>query len=647
MRYLIPLLLAAGLSNAQTRPPITGVATFAVKVGDMDEARKFYSDILGYDEIFVSKATGGTVFKVNDHQYVELSTGLKGDEDRLSFIGLETSEARKMAVYLASKGIEAPATLSPDADGNLSFTVHDPNGHAVRFVQYVKGSAHSLLFGQHLSSRRTSERIIHVGVHVTDRAAADRFYVGILNCRLLWEGGPATNPHAWISVMLPEGSDWIEYMTSPAAPNVRQLGGNHHMALGVPDIQTPYETITERGYKGQKPILARDGRWLLNTFDPYFTRTEFMVRKPVVTPCCSPLHDPTVQTRARTADLYFIDVELGNAVLAVTPNGKSILLDSGPEAYAGRVLAVLKEAGIKQLDYALTSHFHWEHYGALPKISREIPIVTYVNHGLDPDAATIFSFAREYPGSPAVPDFDAYLEARRKGKDMFVKPGSTILLDGIDLKVVTSSGVDIPRPLNGKGAGNSACAATPRRADDLSEDAQSIGVVLNFGKFRFADLGDLTWNVSRSLFCPIDKVGEVDLYLISRHAMSDTGTARSCCSQAEVYGLKPRVAILSSGYDYITPQGSPEAWQTVRHSPGLEDLWELNFQTQGGKENNSPEPYVVNNDPTNCPARWIKVSAEEDGSFTVTNVGNGFSKRYAARQRSPVTGHGSTKMKKE
>ena len=631
MRYLIPLLLTACLSHAQTRPPITGVATFAVKVGDLNEARKFYSDILGYDEIFASKATGGTVFKVNDHQYVELSTGLKGDEDRLSFIGLETSDARRMAAYLARKGINAPASLSPDADGNLSFTVNDPDGHPVRFVQYVKGSAHSLLFGQHLSPRRTSERIIHVGVHVADRAAADRFYVGILNCRLLWEGGPATNPHAWISVMLPEGSDWIEYMTSPASPNVRQLGGNHHMALGVPDIQTPYETITERGYKGQKPVLARDGRWLLNTFDPYFTRTEFMVRKPVVTPCCSPLHDPAVQTRARTADLYFIDVELGNAVLVVTPNGKSILLDSGPEAYAARVLAVLKEAGIKQLDYALTSHFHWEHYGGLPKIAQEIPILTYVDHGIDADADKVFAFAREFAGDPAIPDFEAYLQTRRKGKDMLVKPGARISLDGVDLNVVASLGVAIAHPLNGKGAQNAACAATPRRTDDMSEDEQSVGVVMNFGKFRFADLGDLTWNVSRSLFCPVNKIGQVDLYLISRHAMSGADAARSCCSQAEVYGLKPRVAIQSSGYDYVSPQGNPEAWQTVRRSPGLEDLWELNFQTQGGKENNPPKPYVANNDPTNCPGKWIKVSAEEDGSFTVTNVGNGFSKRYAAR----------------
>ena len=623
MRYLIPFLLASCLAtnlNAQTRPPITGVTTFAVKVGNLAEARKFYSGILGYDEIFVSRATGGTVFKVNDHQYVEVSATLKGDEDRLSFIGLETTDARQLAAYLVSKGVQAPATLAPDTDGNLSFTVKDPNGHSVRFVQYLPRSAHRRMFGKHLSPRRTSDHILHVGVYVADRALADRFYVDILGCRLLWEGGPEANPHAWVSVLVPDGTDWIEYMSGSANPNVRQLGGNHHMALGVPDIQTPYRTVTERGYKGLKPILARDGRWLLNTYDPWFTRAEFMVRKPVITPCCTPLHDPTIQSSGPTTDLYFIDVELGNAVLIVTPNGKSILLDSGPEAYADRVLAVLKEAGIKQIDYAVTSHFHWEHYGALPKIARQVPILMYVDSGFDADAHEVLPFAREYPGDPAVPDLEAYVLARGKSKDTAALRGARFSLDGVDLNVVASAREVISDPLAGHGEQNAACAATPLRQKDLTEDARSIGLVMNFGKFRFADLGDLTWNISRSLFCPTNKVGPVDLYLISRHAMSDGASAASCCSQAEVFGLKPRVAILSSSY--TLPQGTSEL-PAVRQSPGLEDLWELNSQTPG--------VYVANTDPANCPGKWIKVSAQQDGSFTVTNVGNGFSKRYPVK----------------
>jgi catechol 2,3-dioxygenase-like lactoylglutathione lyase family enzyme len=620
MRYLPFLLLAACLANAQTRPPITGIATFAVKVGDLDEARKFYSGVLGYDEIFVSKATGGTVFKVNDHQYVELSAGLKGDEDRLSFIGLETSDARRMAVYLKSRGVDAPATLSPDADGNLSFTVHDPMGHAVRFVQYLKGSEHGRLFGQHLSPRRTSEHIIHVGVYVPDRAVADHFYVDILKCRLMWVGGPATNPESWVSVMLPEGTDWIEYMTGVKNPNVRQLGGNHHMALGVPDIQTPYQTITERGYKGAKPVLARDGRWLLNTFDPYFTRTEFMVRKPVVTPCCTPLHDPTIQPRGRTTDLYFIDVELGNAVLVVTPNGKSMLLDSGPEAYAGRVIAVLKEAGIKQIDYAFVSHFHAEHYGAFATIAKEIPILTYIDHEAGADVDGVYAVAREYPGDPTGPNFEPYFMARRTQKHLLAEAGNKIELDGVVLNWVASNGSSLPRPLAPAAGKNASCAAVERRQVDVSEDAQSTGVVLNFGKFRFADLGDLTWNVSNGLFCPVNKIGTVDLYLVTRHGMSDPQPARSCCSPAEVNALAPRVAILSSSY--ALPQGTSEL-DTVSKSPGLEDLWQLNSPTAG--------PLVANSDPANCPGRWIKVSAQLNGSFTVTNVGTGLSKSYGAR----------------
>jgi catechol 2,3-dioxygenase-like lactoylglutathione lyase family enzyme len=472
MRYLIPLLLATS-ALGQQRPPITGIATFAIKVGDLTEARNFYSNVLGYDEIFVSKITGASVFKVNDHQYVEISATLKGDEDRLSFIGLETTDARKLAAYLASKGVNAPAALKPDADGNLSFTVTDPDNHEVRFVQYLAGSAHSRLFGQHLSPRRTSEHIIHVGVHIHDRVASDRFYVDLLGCRFMWAGGPNENQPSWISVMLPEGTDWIEYMASPPNPNPRQLGGNHHMALGVPEIRTPYQAILDRGYKApQKPILARDGRWLLNIYDPNFTRAEFMVRKPVVTPCCSELHDPTIPSGKRIADLYFVDVEESKAVLVVMPDRKAMLLNPKPDQYSDRVLAVIKQAGIETSPEALV-------------------------------------------------------------------PGDA-------------------------------------------------GVVMTFGKFRLVDAGE-------------------GLFLLSQQ------------------DSKPKVAILSTGYDHVFP------YQTVRSRQGLEDIWELNYQAPGGKDGNAPEPFIANHDQSNCPGRWIKVSAEEDGAFTVTNIGNGLSKRYPAK----------------
>jgi catechol 2,3-dioxygenase-like lactoylglutathione lyase family enzyme len=138
-------------------------------------------------------------------------------------------------------------------------------------------------------------RTLHVGIHVTDPPKSDKFYKDILGFRLMWEGGPQTNPKAWISYLVPNGSDWLEYMAGGGAnPNPRQLAGMHHVCLEVMDIQKPYETVLARGYTPNRPNVARDGRWLDNFYDPDGTRTELMIRRPVEKPCCTELHDPYI-----------------------------------------------------------------------------------------------------------------------------------------------------------------------------------------------------------------------------------------------------------------------------------------------------------------------------------------------------------------
>jgi lactoylglutathione lyase len=287
MRIAIAGLISLGLHGAD-RPKITGIANIAVKVESLDEARKFYTGVVGLEEAF--PAAGGRVaFKVNDRQYVEVSPTLKGDEDRLIHIGFETADARKLRDYLASKGIAAPARVDKDANGNRSFVVNDPDGHAVQFVEYLRGSVHTRNFGKHLGPARISDHMLHVGVRVIDPAKADAFYKDVLGFRLQWKGGPADDRFEWISMMVPDGYDWLEYMVRPTAQTPRQLGVLHHYALESMELQQVYKTVVERGYKPpQEPNIARDGRWLLQLYDKNFTRTEMMIRKPVRTPCCSP-----------------------------------------------------------------------------------------------------------------------------------------------------------------------------------------------------------------------------------------------------------------------------------------------------------------------------------------------------------------------
>jgi catechol 2,3-dioxygenase-like lactoylglutathione lyase family enzyme len=287
---------------AVDRPAITGVANFVVKTDNLAEARKFYTGVLGYDEVFSHSRAGVAaplaVFKVNERQYIEVTPTLQNEtEDRMIQIGFETKNARQLRAYLAGKGVAVPAKLKKDLDGNYSFAVKDPEGHAVEFVEYLKGGQHMRHFGKALSPKRVSDHMLHVGVHVKNPEAQNKFYRDILGFRFQWQGGPQDDRVDWMSMMVPDGDNWIEYMVSHGTPPTpRQLAVWHHVGLGTVDIQGLYKTVVARDYKPQRePSIARDGRWLLQLYDKHNTRSEIMVRKPVQKPCCSENQDPYVK----------------------------------------------------------------------------------------------------------------------------------------------------------------------------------------------------------------------------------------------------------------------------------------------------------------------------------------------------------------
>jgi catechol 2,3-dioxygenase-like lactoylglutathione lyase family enzyme len=297
MRYLLALVTLAALPiSAQERPPIVGVAHIGLKTNDLAAARQFYGHELGYQEPFtLDKPSGGlmlTYFKVNDHQYIEVFPELKSEtEDRLSHIAFETTKIQQLRDYLASKGVKVPETLKPGLDGNLSMMLKDPDGHNVEFVEYRPGSLHTKNFGKFLPETRVSKRIIHVGVTVADRDAADKFYKDVLGFQEFWHGGMKDDRTDWIDMRVPDGTDWVEYMLNVKNPSPRTLGVMNHLALGVPDIQAGYKTVVERGLNPEKPKVGRDGKWQLNLYDPNLTRAELMEPKPVEKPCCSPMLD--------------------------------------------------------------------------------------------------------------------------------------------------------------------------------------------------------------------------------------------------------------------------------------------------------------------------------------------------------------------
>ena len=295
LKLITVACIVSGAIGAQSpeRPAITGVAHVGFFVSDLSKADEFYGHELGFDHFSLENPTGGlkvNYYKVNDRQYIEIYPGLKDDDDRLSHVAFETTDATKLRDYLASKGVKVPQTLKRGQDKNLSFMVDDPEGRRIEFVQYAPDGLHASKFGKPMPETRVSNHMIHAGFIVHDRAAEDRFYKDILGFEVMWYGGMKDDVVQWVDMRVPDGDDWLEYMLRNENPSSKTRGVMNHIALGVKDIQNPYHTILSRvSTPPEKPKIGRDGKWQLNLYDPDLTRVELMEFRPAETPCCSPM----------------------------------------------------------------------------------------------------------------------------------------------------------------------------------------------------------------------------------------------------------------------------------------------------------------------------------------------------------------------
>ena len=284
-RTLISLIACAGLCLAQERPKITGVAHIALFVKDVDKARVFYKDLLGYEEPFSLKNPDGslslTFIQVNDRQYIELFPERQPDSDRLNHISIETNDAEATRSYLASKGIKTPATVGKGRIGNANFNVTDPDGHTVEIVQYLPEGWSRREQGKFMSDRRISDRMAHVGIIVNSLQPAMNFYGGILGFEEIWRGSRDNKILSWVNMKTPDSSDYVELMLHDPIPEPTKRGSAHHICLFVPDMDKAAAIIKERaaaiGYS--RPLEIRTGtnrKRQLNLFDPDGTRVELM-----------------------------------------------------------------------------------------------------------------------------------------------------------------------------------------------------------------------------------------------------------------------------------------------------------------------------------------------------------------------------------
>jgi competence protein ComEC len=332
-----------------------------------------------------------------------------------------------------------------------------------------------------------------------------------------------------------------------------------------------------------------------------------------------------VSSAGNTLDIYFIDVEGGQSTLIVTPAGQSLLVDTGFAGFNGRdaarIVAAARDAGVTQIDVLLLTHFHWDHDGGVADLARQLPIRTFIDHGdLNRTPAALAA-----PGwGVTLERYNAYLAVRANGEHVEPKPGSHLPLRGVRTTVVSSAGATLTRPLPGAGEMNPECEATAPAPDELFENPRSTGFVMQFGRFRFLDLGDLTGAPLFALLCPRSLIGPVDLYLVPHHGGGDASYP------ATFAGFRPRVAIVNNG---AVKGGSPEIFAALRRAPGLEGAWQLHASMNEGAAN-LPPGRIANLDETTW--HGIKVRAKKDGSFTVTNGRTGVTEvfgRSAGRRR--------------
>jgi len=333
-------------------------------------------------------------------------------------------------------------------------------------------------------------------------------------------------------------------------------------------------------------------------------------------PAAQSANQASAEPETQPLQVFFADVEGGQATLFITPDKHSLLIDTGwPDNKgrdADRIALLARRAGINRIDDVLITHYHTDHAGGVPQLVERIPVDTFIDHG--PNRQT------DDPATEAA--YEAYQKVLATGKyhHIVAKPGDELLMPGLNVEVLTSDGNFIQQPLPGAGQPNPYCRDSAVRPPDKTENARSVGVLITFGKLKILDLGDLTWDKEMDMMCPNNRIGHVDVLIVSHHGWYQSS------SPALVDAITPRVAIMDNG---ANKGGSKVTIETIRRIPGLETLWQLHYSEEAGADNPPAEDIAnVQGEDTGL---FLELTAQPDGSFAVLNPRTGKTQQYAAR----------------
>jgi beta-lactamase superfamily II metal-dependent hydrolase len=354
-----------------------------------------------------------------------------------------------------------------------------------------------------------------------------------------------------------------------------------------------------------------------------------------------------------TLKIVSVDVEGGGGTLFVTPEGKSLLIDTGwPSNYgllpspdgaknsAERIVAAAKKLGLSKIDYAIITHYHMDHVGGAMELVKLMPVDTFIDHG--PNVEHLPPGVKDDPQLPGgAPDilYPKYLEATKSAKHIHAKPGQVIQIGSMTDTIVSSNGVVLSKPLAGAGAPNPACdTAESKSSRDVGgeENRRSVASLLRFGKVSIALFGDLSWDKERELSCPLGKLGHVNLLIVTQHG------SKISSNPASIADMHPDIALMGSGGKKGGDEGPIK---TIKASPGLMGFWQTH-ESFAHPEWSGDKNMIANLNPsasvvaahakdlfTVPPDQGYAIHAEitKDGKITMTNDRNGYSKTYTVK----------------